>query len=98
MTQDLTADLDLIRKIVFLFATPTPARSGVMQFVQHGTNPGKSSFVFLSMIDMDPSDATCIFSTLRFADEHTHCHNTTPIITFDQPLWWKALLIWKEVT
>lgn len=45
------------------------------------------------MIDMNPSDATCIFSTLKFVSEHAHRHSATPIFTFDQPLWWKALLI-----
>ncbi|KAJ8393310.1 hypothetical protein AAFF_G00062110 [Aldrovandia affinis] len=45
------------------------------------------------MIDMSPSDATCIYSTLKFLCEHAHRHNAIPIITFDQPLWWKALLI-----
>lgn len=45
------------------------------------------------MIDMSPSDATCIHSTLKFLCEHTRHHNVIPIITFDQPLWWRALLI-----
>ena len=45
------------------------------------------------MIDMNPSDVTCIFSTLKFVSEHARRHDATPIITFDQPLWWKALLI-----
>ncbi|KAJ8414824.1 hypothetical protein AAFF_G00023470 [Aldrovandia affinis] len=91
--QNPTADLDLIWKTAILFASPRPAWSGMMQFVQHGTHPGKSSFVFLPMIDMSPSDATCIYSTLKFLCEHAHRHNAIPIITFDQPLWWKALLI-----
>jgi len=45
------------------------------------------------MIDMSSSDPTCIFSTLKFVSEHAQQHNVTPIITFDQPLWWKALMI-----
>ena len=69
-----TADLDLIWKTVILFVPSRPAWSGMMQFVQHGNHLGKSSFVFLPIIDMKHSDAT-------------------PIITFDQPFWWKALLI-----
>ena len=34
-----------------------------------GSHPGKSSIHFLPMIDMNPSDATCIFSTLNFVSE-----------------------------
>ena len=65
----------------------------MMQFVHRGNHPGQSSVTFLPMIDMSSSDLTCIFSTLKFVTEHARKHNVTPIITFDQPLWWKALTI-----
>ena len=40
---------------------------------------------------MSPSDNTCIYSTLRFVAGHALRHNiNTLIVTFDQPLWWKA--------
>ena len=90
---DPTADMDIIWKTAILFASPRPAWSGMMQFVHHGNHPGKSSTFFLPMIDMNSSDATCIFSTLKFISEHACRHNATPIITFDQPLWWKAMMI-----
>lgn len=64
-----------------------------MQLVHHGNHPGKSSVMFLPMIDMNPSDVTCVYSTLKYVREHAHRHDVTPIITFDQPLWWKALMI-----
>ena len=35
----------------------------------------------------------CIYSTLKYIQDHTNSHHVTPIITFDQPLWWKALII-----
>ncbi len=38
---------------------------------------------------MNPS----IYSTLKYVCEHARRHDITPIITFDQPLWWKALMI-----
>ncbi|KAK7096576.1 hypothetical protein V1264_005854 [Littorina saxatilis] len=40
---------------------------------------------------MNPSDPTCIFSTLHFISAQAKRSNTTPVLTFDQPLWWKAL-------
>ena len=65
----------------------------MMQLVHRGNHPGKSSVMFLPMIDMNPSDVTCVYSTLRYIWDHAHRHDVSPIITFDQPLWWKALMI-----
>ena len=75
-----------------MFGSPRPMWSGMMQLVHRGSHPGKSSVMFLPMIDMNPSDATCVYSTLRYVREHAHRHDVTLIITFDQPLWWKALM------
>ena len=35
----------------------------------------------------------CVYSTLKYIEDHASCYNVTPIITFDQPLWWKALMV-----
>ena len=45
------------------------------------------------MIDMNPNDVSCIYSTLKYIQGHAFRHGVTPIITFDQPLWWKAKMI-----
>ena len=87
---DPTSNLDILWKTSVLFGSPQPAWSGTMQFVHHGEHPGKGSIMFLPMIDMNPSDMTCVYSTLKFISHHAHQHNVTPIITFDQSLWWKA--------
>ncbi|CAH3151809.1 unnamed protein product [Porites lobata] len=65
----------------------------MMQLLCKGTYPGKSSVHFLPMIDMDPTDMTCIYSTLSFISDQESRYEYTPIITFDQPLWWKSLKI-----
>ena len=91
---DPTANLDILWKSS---RSPRPAWSGMMQFVHHGNHPGKSSVIFLPIIDMNPSDTTCIYSTLSFVSEHAHYHSVTPVITFDQPLWWKALDLIYEI-
>jgi len=93
IAKDPTAELDLLWKASIMFGSPRPTWSGMMQLVHHGTHPGKSSVVFLPMIDINPSDTTCVYSTLRYIQDHASRHNVTPIITFDQPLWWKALMI-----
>ena len=61
--------------------------------VHVGSNPGPSSLIFLPLIDLNPSDMNCIYSTLTFICEHAQRYGTIPMITFDQPLWWKALNI-----
>lgn len=45
------------------------------------------------MIDMNSSDSTCIYLTLMFVTEHAERYVVTPLITYNQPLWWKALMI-----
>ena len=61
--------------------------------VHSGDHPGQSSVLFLPMIDLDPGNMSCVHSTLKFICEHATRYNVTPIITFDQPLWWKSLQV-----
>ena len=93
MVSDLRSYLDLLWKSSVMFGQPRPAWSGMMQLVHNGKYPEKSSVIFIPMIDMNPSDCTCVYSILKYIQEYAHRHNVTPIITFDQPLWWKALMI-----
>ena len=93
VAHDPTANLDILWQTSILFTPSRAAWSGLMQLVHHGDHPGKSSVTFLPMIDLSASDPSCIFSTLQYVTHHAKLHNATPIITFDQPLWWKALSI-----
>ena len=45
------------------------------------------------MIDMDPSDNNCIYSTLKFVCRMARKYEMTAILTMDQPLYWKSLLL-----
>ena len=65
----------------------------MMQAVHLGDHPPKLSVIFLPMMDMSSSDPTCIYPTLIYVAEHAERHDLTPVITFDQPLWWKSLAI-----
>ena len=56
-------------------------------------HPGKSSVVFVPMIDMKSIDYSCILSTVHSVSNQAQKYNKTPILTFDQPLYWKALEI-----
>ena len=86
---DYSWKVDLLWKILWPFKSPRPMWSRMMQAVNNGEHPGKSSITFLPMIDLDPGDMSYIYSTLLFVSAEASSHN----VTFDQPLWWKALTI-----
>ena len=50
------------------------------------------------MIDMQPSDYSCIFSTMQFISEQAKKYDRTLILTFYQPLYWKAkeIQMWES--
>ena len=73
--------------------SPRPAWAGFMQMVHTGNHPGQASVMFLPMIDMKPTDMTCVNSTLYFVSEHARCYGVKPVFTYDQPLWWNATTI-----
>eukprot|EP00795_Rhopilema_esculentum_P015939 gene15939-biopygen5325 len=92
---DPTSKLDLLWQVSWLLNPRRPSWSGTMQWCHQGEYPGKSSVIFLPMIDLDPSNVTCIHSTLDFVSRHAKKYDVTSILTFDQPLWWKAICIIK---
>lgn len=52
----------------------------------------------LPIIDMNPNDGSCIYSTLYFVEsEAKRLNMQTVCITFDQPLWLKAVEILKDL-
>lgn len=68
----------------------------MMQTTHVGDHPKPASILFLPIIDMEPGNITCVNSTLHFIADHGRCYNVTPVVTFDQPLWRKALTILKS--
>ncbi|EFX80230.1 hypothetical protein DAPPUDRAFT_318926 [Daphnia pulex] len=56
-------------------------------------HPWKAEIVFLPIIDMPASNDTTINSTLMFIATKAKKCGFTPIVTFDQQLWWKAMQI-----
>ena len=89
--------MDCLWHAVGLFSTlaePKPNWNGSMQDVTKGIRSPQSDIVMLSIIDLNPNDETYIYSTLLFVIEQSKKLNfTTPSITYDQPLWLKALEI-----
>lgn len=71
---------------------PQPNWSGFMQSVCNGSNPGSAAIDMLTIIDQNPSDDDCIYSTLLFViDQAKALRLPCATITFDQPLFIKAV-------
>ena len=80
-------------KILWPLKAPTAGWSGVWQMAYRGDYPGKTSVIFLPMIDLSPSDLSCIYSTMQFVCDQASRYESIPILTFDQPLNWKSFQI-----
>ena len=71
-----------------------PNWSGFMQavYVPAGSYPHPADIHVLPIIDLNPNNVTCIYSTLCFIENQAKLLNMkTACITFDQPLWLKAV-------
>ena len=83
---------DLLWEISWNFKMNQPQWSGFMSAMKDTSRPKKTDVHFLPIIDMNPSDETCIYSTLLYVEEQAK-QLELPIatITFDQPLWFQAV-------
>ena len=80
--------------VPILRRTTRPNWSGFMQYVSIGNHPPKSRIQMLPIIDLNPADETCIYSTFLYVQSQADKLNIpTPCITFDQPLWKEAVEI-----
>ena len=72
--------------------------SGYMQTAFSDLDHPTSSTIFMMpLIDLQPSNPTCILSTLVFIEDQCKQYGVmTPCVTFDQPLWAKATAIIEE--
>ena len=89
-SEDPTSHLETLWKISWPLKSPRPAWKGMMQAVHSSDHPGRSQVFFLPMIDLNPGDLSCIYSTLRFVVTEASKCQMKPVITFDQPLYLKA--------
>ncbi len=75
-------------------SAPRPSWSGFMQHVFSYEGCAKSEVLFLPIVDLNPSNETCIYSTLFYIESQAvQLGIPVPCITFDQPLWIKAIEI-----
>ena len=83
----------LPRKISPVLSVERPLWSGFMQMIHKGDHPQPSSVMFLPIIHLDPNDPACIYLTHNCVCNHARKHQYTPVIPFNQHLWWKAQMI-----
>ena len=91
-TLSLECNMDSFWDSAFFSGDHTrPYWSGFMTQYSAGNYPGKSNVAFLPIMNLSPSDPSCIFTTVAFPiDQGKSLNIETPVITFDQPLWIKA--------
>ncbi|VDI23946.1 Hypothetical predicted protein [Mytilus galloprovincialis] len=85
--------IDALRHVTRQLKSPIPEWSGTMQMFQQGSSTGVSYITFVPMIDLNPSDMSCIYSTLTFISKKASRQGRIPVLTFDQPLYWKSIMI-----
>ena len=92
-----TANINLLWHASHFFKKLRPGWSGFMSDVTTGNHDGKADITMLPIINMDPTDMSCVYSTLMFINDQAKKLNVdTPCVTFDQPLWLKASEIVQE--
>ena len=91
-------DYNLAWQCTWFFNAVNRNWSGFMQsLTSNYSNQRKDRVTFLPIIDLNPSDENCIFSTLCFiCKEAARLNIQNPTVTFDQPLWLKATGIIEE--
>ena len=88
---------DTLWQMAWFLPKQRPNCSGFMHLLHKNKSyPGKSNILFLPMIDLNASDMSCIYSTLNYLLKFARNNNFHPIVTFDQPLFWKASMIIQE--
>ena len=96
-SRPVSTNLDLLWSTGWLFpdaAHPRSNWSGFMQLVSKGSHSAVSDVALLPIIDLNPSDMHCIYSTLSFVEQQAAKLNVQDAcVTFDQPLWLKAVEI-----
>ncbi|KAF4531641.1 hypothetical protein B566_EDAN006572 [Ephemera danica] len=82
--------LSLSRSVI---SCASPSWSGFMQIISRSDrSKDTTAITFLPFINLTPSNPSCIYTALKFAAKECVRHGqNTAIVTFDQPLFYKAM-------
>jgi len=90
-----TSRLDMVWHLKWFFRSdesPCPNWSGYTQARCTGEHKATGAVNMLPMLNLKPTDASCIYSTLLFVVQQAkHLQVPATVITFDQLLWIKAV-------
>ena len=78
---------------VWLVTPMKPLWNGFMKLSQDGPRQSITAIHFEPMIDMPSSAYSCIYSTTSFLSVLSRTYSIDSVLTFDQPLYWKAMEI-----
>lgn len=98
-SNSMMSTFDLLWQTGWFYSSAKQPRPNWSGFLQCSTkqlpqNGSQSSIRFLPIIDLNPSNESCIYSTLLFIISQANMLKVkTPCVTFDQPLWLKAFNI-----
>ena len=93
---DPASDYDLLWQLASSFTDERPGWYGMMQKLFFGDNPGQASISYRPLIPLSASNENCILSALTYAANVSKKYGFSPVITFDQPLHWKANIILQQ--
>ncbi|KAF4531292.1 hypothetical protein B566_EDAN016861 [Ephemera danica] len=85
--------MDFLSLSRFVISCASPSWSGFMQIISRSDrSKDTTAITFLSFINLTPSNPSCIYTALKFAAKECVRHGqNTAIVTFDQPLFYKAM-------
>ena len=93
---NFVAKYDTLRISAAIFK-PVPQWAGFMRLLtRDNVHNGMYKIDFLPFFDLNPSDESTMFTTLNFVINDALKSAQKPIVTFDQPLWYKAMMIKKS--
>ena len=102
MPDNLCSLLDLVWNCGWFSSSGDSPRPNWHGFIETATSlifqiREKTQIEFMPLIDLNSADENCIFSVLTFITEQaTKLGITTPCVTYDLPLWLKAIQIQKS--
>ena len=81
------------RTVEYISTATIPQASMVWHdaMLHHEQYTGESSAMFVPIINLDPSNPSCNYTTTHFVSSQSKQFDATFTLTFDKPLHWRAL-------
>ena len=87
---------DIVRATSSLYREVAEWSGFMRQITKETKVDGKHQVEFLPFVDMDPNNLSTVYTTLMFVIDECKNNGIEPVVTFDQPLWLKSMMIKKK--